>query len=127
VAKRKTVIEMPTVTSLSKRMKEQFVFASETKTRFWLCHTTLSLFRLLLLFPFTHIMTRFRAFFFAPVMCLALLAQGGLVRKREQESEGVQARRDIRGMTSQASSRDRAKLKREHGRNVSLLLVLKRS
>ena len=78
-AQRKTVTEMPTVTSLSKRMRERSVFG---------CHAKLFLFYPFS-FPSTHIMTRLRAVALAAVMSLALLAQGGLVRFGERGSRRV--------------------------------------
>jgi hypothetical protein len=94
----KTVTEMPTVTSLSKRMKERFVFGRLTQL-FLLVPVS---------FPFSHIMTRLRAVALAAVMSLALLAQGGLVRFGERGSRRVKWSRlgEIRGMTTKASSRD---------------------
>ena len=98
----KTVTETPTVTSLSKRMKERFVFGRLTQ--------------LFLFFPspvsldsaFTHIMTHIRAVALAAVMSLALLAQGSLVRFGERGSRRVKWFRlgEIGGMTTKASSRD---------------------
>jgi hypothetical protein len=94
----KTVAETPTVTSLSKSMKERFVFG---------CLAQLFLFYPVS-FPFTHIMTRLRAVALVAVMSLALLAQGGLVRFGERGSRRVQWFGEIGGMTTKASSRDRS-------------------
>jgi hypothetical protein len=103
VAQRKTVTEMPTVTSLSKRLKERFCDWFFSRNYF-------SFFRLMsrLTFPFL-VITRIRAVAFAAVIFLVLLAQGGMVRfgeRVEHESEVGQARRviggdDFSGMISQ--------------------------
>ena len=94
----KTVTEMPTVTSLSKRMTERFVFGRLTQLFLFVPVS----------FPFTHIMTRLRAVTLAAVISLALLAQGGLVRFGERGSRRVQWFRlgERGGMTTKASSRD---------------------
>ena len=101
-AQRKTHTEMPTVTSLSKRMIERFVSV--------VSHNSFSFFRLPVSLDsaFTHIMTRLRAVALAAVMSLALLAQGGPVRFGERGSRRVKWFRlgEIGGMTTKASSRD---------------------
>jgi len=96
----KTVTEMPTVTSLPKRMKERFVFGRLTQLFLFFPVS----------FPFTHIMTRLRAVALAAVMSLALLAQGSLVRFGDRGSRRVKWFRlgELGGMTTKASSRDRS-------------------
>ena len=83
----KTVTEMPTVTSLSKRMKERFVFNC--------LHTTLSLFSVFLSLHSYHDSPprcRPRGRHVPRAPCAG--RPGEIWRKREQESTVVQARRD---------------------------------
>ena len=86
-AQRKTLTEMPTVTSLSKRMKERFVFNC--------LHTTLSLFSVFLSLHSYHDSPprcRPRGRHVPRAPCAG--RPGEIWRKREQESTVVQARRD---------------------------------
>ena len=86
----KTVTEMPTVTSLSKRMKERFVFNC--------LHTTLSLFSVFLSLHSYHDSPprcRPRGRHVPRAPCAG--RPGEIWRKREQESTVVQARRERGG------------------------------
>ena len=86
----KTVTEMPTVTSLSKRMKERFVFNC--------LHTTLSLFSVFLSLHSYHDSPprcRPRGRHVPRAPCTG--RPGEIWRKREQESTVVQARRERGG------------------------------
>jgi hypothetical protein len=101
MSRSETVTEMPTVISLSKRMKERCVFCRLTQL-FLFFPSPVSLD-----FPSTHIMISLRVVALAAAMSLALLAQGGLVRFGERGSRRVKWFR-LGEITTKASSRDRS-------------------